>query len=85
MCVSMRTPRPPGRLSAVMRPGDGAKVMGSSALMRNSMAWPRGRMSWASLSGSPAASFICSRTRSTPNTSSVTVCSTWMRVFISMK
>ena len=68
-----------------MRPGDGAKVTGSSALMRTSIAWPRGRMSGPIRSGSPAASRICSRTRSTPNTSSVTVCSTWMRVFISMK
>ena len=36
-------------------------------------------------SGSPAATRICSRTRSMPVTSSVTVCSTWIRVFISMK
>ena len=36
-------------------------------------------------SGSPAAIRICSRTRSRPVTSSVTVCSTWMRVFISRK
>jgi hypothetical protein len=28
---------------------------------------------------------ICSRTRSRPVTISVTVCSTWMRVFISRK
>jgi propionyl-CoA carboxylase alpha chain len=36
-------------------------------------------------SGSPAAIRICSRTRSTPWTSSVTGCSTCKRVFISMK
>jgi len=36
-------------------------------------------------SGSPAATRICSFTRSRPVTSSVTPCSTWMRVFISMK
>ena len=35
--------------------------------------------------GSPCAIRICSRTRSSPVTSSVTVCSTWIRVFISMK
>ena len=34
---------------------------------------------------SPAATRICSFTRSIPVTSSVTGCSTWMRVFISMK
>ena len=36
-------------------------------------------------SRSPAATRICSLTRSTPVTTSVTGCSTWMRVFISMK
>ena len=34
---------------------------------------------------SPAATLICSFTRSMPYASSVMVCSTWMRVFISMK
>ena len=54
--------------------------------MRHSIAWPRRTTSsWRSDSGSPAATRICSRTRSTPVTSSVTVCSTWMRVFISRK
>jgi hypothetical protein len=33
----------------------------------------------------PAATRICERTRSMPVTHSVTVCSTWMRGFISMK
>ena len=37
------------------------------------------------LSFSPAATRICSFTRSTPVIISVTGCSTWMRVFISMK
>ena len=32
---------PPGRFNPVMRPGEGAKVSGFSALMRHSMAWPR--------------------------------------------
>ena len=36
-------------------------------------------------SGMPAAIWSCMRTRSTPMTISVTGCSTWMRVFISMK
>jgi len=35
--------------------------------------------------GSPAATRICSFTRSRPVTASVTACSTWIRVFISMK
>ncbi len=38
--VSTRTPMPPGRFKPVMRPGEGAKVSGFSALMRHSMAWP---------------------------------------------
>jgi hypothetical protein len=37
------------------------------------------------LSFSPAAIMICAFTRSTSVTISVTGCSTWMRVFISMK
>ena len=37
------------------------------------------------LSGSPAATRICSFTRSKLVTISVTGCSTWIRVFISMK
>ena len=36
-------------------------------------------------SGAPAAMRICSMTRSMPVIISVTVCSTWRRVFISMK
>ena len=70
-----------------MRAGEGMKrAVASSALMRHSKAWPRGATSsWAIESGSPAATRTCSRTRSSPQTSSVTVCSTWMRVFISRK
>jgi hypothetical protein len=37
------------------------------------------------VSGEPAAILICSLTRSMPVIISVTGCSTWMRVFISMK
>ena len=55
--------------------------------MRTSIAWPaHGDVRpGASASGSPPAIRIISRTRSTPVTISVTGCSTWMRVFISMK
>jgi hypothetical protein len=77
----------------VIVPGDGANVTGSSALIRNSIAWPRGFQPAPSPSsgvgpkesGSPAATRICSFTRSKLVTISVTGCSTWMRVFISMK
>jgi len=58
----------------------------SSALMRHSMLCPRGaRSPSGTLSGAPAATASCSATRSSPSTSSVTVCSTWIRVFISRK
>ncbi len=61
--------------------------------MRNSIACPRGFQPAPSPSpgvgpkesGSPAATRICSLTRSKPVTISVTGCSTWIRVFISMK
>ena len=69
-----------------MRPGDGTKVSGFSALMRHSMAWPWNLMSsWVMPSGAPAAMRICSRTRSMPVIASVIGCSTCSRVFISMK
>ncbi len=69
-----------------MRPGHGVNLYGSSALMRHSMAWPRSSMSrWRNGSFSPAAMRICFCTMSMPVTISVTGCSTWMRVFISMK
>ena len=69
-----------------MVPGEGTKVTGSSAFMRHSMACPENVMSfWAKDSGSPVATRICSFTRSRPVTSSVTPCSTWILVFISMK
>ena len=58
-------------------PGLGAKVKGSSALMRHSIAWPRNSSSsCVTDSGLPAAMRICSRTRSTPVIASVTGCST---------
>src|SRR6266566_4431572 len=70
----------------VSRPAEGTKVSGSSALIRHSMAWPDAMMApVASSIFSPAAMRTCALIKSTPVTSSVTGCSTWMRVFISMK
>ncbi len=65
----------------------GSRASGSSAFTRNSIACPRAAMSCLphGRSGSPAAIRSCSATRSMPVTSSVVGCSTWMRVFISMK
>ena len=71
----------------------GAKPFsGSSVVMRPCTANPlRGMASWAGMPMSascnlrPAAIRICERTRSTSVISSVMVCSTWMRGFISMK
>ena len=72
---------------SVILPGDGRKFLsGSSALMRTSMAAPRLCTSaCVSRNGSPCAMRIISRTRSMPVIISVIGCSTWMRVFISMK
>ncbi|SIK20645.1 Uncharacterised protein [Mycobacteroides abscessus subsp. abscessus] len=62
---------------------------GSSVVMRHCRAAPLiRRSSWRrprSSRLSPAAMRICEATRSTSVISSVTVCSTWMRGFISMK
>ncbi len=76
-----------------MRPPVGRKSRsGSSAQIRASMAWPWKEMSdWVKARGSPAATRSCHSTRSsrpepaTATASSVTGCSTWRRVFISMK
>ena len=85
--MSTRTPLPPGRCICVMVPGEGMKFFsGVSALMRHSMACPCScTSSCENDSGSPAATRIISPTRSVCVTISVTQCSTWMRVFISMK
>jgi hypothetical protein len=64
-------PGPPGTLKAVILPGEGAKLLsGSSALMRNSMAWPS-ILTWRWDLGtrSPAAMRICCWMRSMPVTS----------------
>ncbi len=88
----MRTPGPEGASKAVSVPPEG-RVEPSAAIVsmftRACTANPRGegassreRPSPASVS--PAASRNWSCTRSTPVTSSVTVCSTWRRAFVSM-
>ena len=83
--MSTRVPGPPGRWNVLSGPGLGAKVSGCSALTRHSMAWPRGFKPFGISSFRPIATSICIFTRSMPVTISVTGCSTWMRVFISMK
>ncbi len=90
IAVSTRTPGPDGIRQRVTRPGAGAKSRpGSSADRRTSIAWLVGdaaRSAAASASpdrGRPAARRNCSRTMSSPLTSSVTPCSTCSRVFIS--
>ena len=84
--MSIRIPGPPGGWNELISPGDGTKVKGFSAVIRASMLqpWIR-RSSCRNGSGSPAAIRICSFTRSIPVMFSVTGCSTWTRVFISMK
>ena len=86
---SSRTPAPPGERYVVMRPVSGRKPwLGSSVVMRHWIAAPRIRRSSCrsprSAIVSPAAMRIWEPTRSTSVISSVTVCSTWMRGFISM-
>ena len=87
---SSRMPAPPGDRYTWIVPVSGRKPLaGSSVVTRHCSAAPRTWMrSWArprSARVSPAAMRICDETRSTSVTSSVTVCSTWMRGFISMK
>ena len=80
-------PSPLGGCHAVIVPGAGAKLFaGSSALMRHSITWPLERdvALLSTCSGWPAAISICAITRSLPLRSSLTVCSTWRRQFISM-
>ena len=83
-------PAPPGDRYVVMMPVSGRKPLaGSSVVIRHCSAAPRIWMpSWSrpsSASVSPDAMRSCACTRSTSVISSVTVCSTWMRGFISMK
>src|SRR5579871_357999 len=74
MCVSTRTPLPPGRTTRSIRPALGAKLRsGSSALMRHSIECPSHRISFCEKgSFSPAAMAICILTRSISVTASVT-------------
>ena len=83
--MSTRTPGPPGVWKVSKRPALGRKVSGVSALTRHSMACPCGFTLSVTVIDAPAAMRSCSFTMSTPVTTSVTACSTWMRVFISMK
>ena len=85
--LSKRTPGPPGTTSFDTTPGLGMKFLAAfSALMRTSMAAPVRRMSSCfNRNGWPSAMRSISFTRSMPVIISVTGCSTWMRVFISMK
>src|SRR5690606_8125636 len=83
--VSTRIPGPVGKTSWSRRPATGAKPRwGSSAVMRNSTAWPCTGKSVRS-SRCPSAIRSISWTRSTPVTSSVTGCSTCSRVLTSRK
>ena len=87
---SRRTPPPPGERYVVITPVSGRKLLaGSSVVIRHCSAAPRiETVSWESprsASVSPEAIRSCDCTRSTSVISSVTVCSTWMRGFISMK
>ena len=76
---------------AAIRPPLGAaspEAVMTSRLTRAWIAWPRGARAPArpiSARLSPAATRICACTRSTPKTSSVTVCSTCRRGLASMK
>ncbi len=86
---SRRTPAPPGERYVVILPVSGRKPLaGSSVVIRHWSAAPRrDTESWESPRSarvSPDAIRICDCTRSTSVTSSVTVCSTWIRGFISM-
>ena len=86
-------PGPDGSSNAVSVPPAGRAVPSDaivSMLMRTCIAIPRGpgTSPWPSPSAAsvrPAASSSCSRTRSSPVTSSVTVCSTCRRGLASMK
>jgi len=64
-----------------------ARILGivCSAFSLISSAFPRRGARPVRDRGSPAATRSCSRTTSTPVTSPLTGCSTWSRVFISMK
>ncbi len=81
---STRTPGPEGAVKVVTGPGAGRNPRpASSPLIRNSNECPRGSGSSVMVSSSPLAMRNCCRTRSMPEVSSVTGCSTCRRVFTS--
>ena len=86
MCESYLIPKPPGICIFVIFPGEGWKVTGSSALILHSIAWPKKLIdSWSNLISIPSAILSWALTISKPVIISVTGCSTWILVFISMK
>ena len=81
---------PGGRYTSTLPKSGENDIWGSSVVMRHCMAKPWTLMSsWdlmpISSRVAPPAMRICDCTRSMPVTSSVTVCSTWMRGFTSRK
>ena len=85
--VSTLTPGPDGIFTSEINPVDGAKSRNvSSAFILHSIAHPFTFKSFC-LNGIsfPLAISICSFTRSRPETSYVTGCSTWSLAFISIK
>ena len=82
--VSMRMPWPAGQVSSLILPAAGARSLaGSSEVRRSSMEWPR--TSGTSGMVPPSAMVNWASTRSSPVTSSETVCSTWRRGLTSRK
>lgn len=80
---STRTPGPAGHCTRSSVPELGVRfVFGSSLVMRSSKLWPRAVGSGETVP--PAAICNCSRTKSSPLTSSLTVCSTCRRGFTSI-
>ena len=88
---SRRTPLPPGERYVVILPVSGRKLLaGSSVVIRHCSADAAQpdvvlRQAEVRRASRPTAIRSCDCTRSTSVTSSVTVCSTWIRGFISMK
>ena len=76
--MSTRTPGPPGTLKAWITPGDGANVSGSSALIRQSIAWPVNVTSLLEDKPFAGGKRGFALYDSMPVIISVTGCSTWM-------
>ena len=75
---------PPGSASISIDAATARRRPGSVSMSRSKASRVK-RSFWARVSSAPAATRICSRMRSMSVIISVTGCSTWMRVFISMK